>query len=125
MLIPEAVSLVLMTSVISKAGDINVLRMGNPVKILDIAKALIATMGKSDNEVPIVFTGLRPGEKMFEELYLSGKELQTNHPDILTLPDGDTVNAKSMDEVLRGVFKLMENQNDPAQTKNNLMDLIS
>lgn len=87
MLIPEAVSLVLMSSLLSRPGDINVLRMGEPVKIVDLAKSLMALMGRSDDEVPIVFTGVRPGEKMFEELYLTGDEIETHHKDILTVPD--------------------------------------
>lgn len=89
MLIPEAVALVLKASTISKPGDISVLKMGEPIRIVDIAKSLIALMGKTEDEISIVFTGLRPGEKMFEELYIRGDELATEHPDILTLPDGD------------------------------------
>lgn len=99
MLIPEAVSLVLKAATIAKPGDINVLKMGEPVRILDIARSLIALMGRTENDVPIVFTGLRPGEKMFEELYLRGDELQTEHPDILTLPNGDSPLASSKDEM--------------------------
>lgn len=91
MLIEEAVSLVLKAASFSKPGDINVLRMGDPVKIVDIAKTLITLMGKKDGEIGIHFTGLRPGEKMFEELYISGKELETEHPDILVMPKGDTL----------------------------------
>lgn len=90
MLIPEAVSLVLKAATIAKPGDINVLKMGDPVRILDIAKSLMALLGKSEDQIPIVFTGLRPGEKMFEELYIRGDELKTEHPDILTLPNGDS-----------------------------------
>ncbi len=90
MLIPEAVSLVLMSATLSKAGDINVLKMGEPIRILDLAKSLMALMGKRENEISIAFTGVRPGEKMFEELYLTGDELTTRHPDILTVPRGDT-----------------------------------
>jgi FlaA1/EpsC-like NDP-sugar epimerase len=96
MLIPEAVSLVLKAATISQPGDINILRMGEPIRIVDVAKSLIALMGRSEDEVPIVFTGLRPGEKMFEELYIRGDEIETEHPDVLTLRNGDsTLQTKS------------------------------
>ena len=88
MLIPEAVSLVLMSATLSQPGDINVLKMGQPIKILDLAKSLMALMGKHEDEISIAFTGVRPGEKMFEELYLTGDELETRHDDILTVPRG-------------------------------------
>lgn len=91
MLIEEAVSLVLKAASISKAGDINVLRMGEPVKIIDIAESLIKLMGRDPETVQITYTGLRPGEKMFEELYISGNELNTTHPDILVMPKGDVL----------------------------------
>jgi FlaA1/EpsC-like NDP-sugar epimerase len=94
MLIDEAVSLVLKAASISKPGDINVLRMGEPVKIVDIAESLVKLMGRSLDEVEIRFTGLRPGEKMFEELYISGNELNTEHPDILVVPRGGTLPAE-------------------------------
>ncbi len=89
MLIPEAVGLVLMSATLSEPGDINVLKMGDPIRILDLAKSLMALMGKSEADVGIVFTGVRPGEKMYEELYLTGEELTTRHADILTVPRGD------------------------------------
>ncbi|NJM09988.1 MAG: polysaccharide biosynthesis protein [Bdellovibrionaceae bacterium] len=99
MLIPEAVSLVLMSATLSKPGDINVLKMGEPIRILELAKSLIALMGKSESEIGIVFTGVRPGEKMFEELYLTGSELTTRHPDILTVPHGDLgIDAETANE---------------------------
>lgn len=89
MLIEEAVSLVLKAASISNPGDINVLKMGEPVKIIDVARSLVNLMGKRDDEVTYQYTGLRPGEKMFEELYISGNELGTEHPDILVVPKGD------------------------------------
>lgn len=89
MLIPEAVNLVLMSGSIANPGDVHVLKMGEPVKITDIARALMALMGRAESEIPVVFTGLRPGEKMYEELYLSGNERSTVHPDILVSPLGD------------------------------------
>lgn len=88
MLIPEAVSLVLKTASMSQPGDINILKMGEPIKILDVVKSLMTLMGKKQDEVPLIFTGMRPGEKMKEELYLSGNEIQTTHPDIVVLPKG-------------------------------------
>ncbi len=96
MLIDEAVSLVLKAASISKPGDINVLKMGEPVKIIEIAESLIKLMGRDPQSVEIKFTGLRPGEKMFEELYISGNELNTAHPDILVLPKGDVLPAPAI-----------------------------
>lgn len=89
MLIPEAVALVLMSATLSQPGDINVLKMGDPIRILDLAKSLMALMGKMEDQVGIAFTGIRPGEKMFEELYLTGDELTTRHADILTVPNNE------------------------------------
>ena len=86
MLIPEAVSLVLKSASICKPGDICILKMGEAIKIVDIAKNLMTLMGKTEEQVPIVFTGARPGEKMHEELHISGDEINTEHPDILVLP---------------------------------------
>jgi FlaA1/EpsC-like NDP-sugar epimerase len=71
MTIPEAVSLVLQAFTIGAHGDILVLDMGKPIRIADLARTLIRLSGTSENDVPIVFTGLRPGEKLFEELFYS------------------------------------------------------
>jgi FlaA1/EpsC-like NDP-sugar epimerase len=73
----EAVSLVLQGFAIGKHGDTLLLDMGEPVRILDLAKTLIRLSGKSEHEVGIRFTGLRDGEKLFEELSYPGEEI---HP---------------------------------------------
>lgn len=76
MTIPEAVSLILQAFVIGRSGDILVLDMGDPIRILDMARTLVRTSGFTEDEVRIVYTGLRPGEKLAEELFYPFEELK-------------------------------------------------
>jgi FlaA1/EpsC-like NDP-sugar epimerase len=84
MTIPEAAQLVLQAFSIGKGGEVFVLEMGQPVKILDLAKNLILLSGlQPERDIEIQFTGLRPGEKMFEELNLPEEHLiPTSHAKI-------------------------------------------
>lgn len=68
MTIPEAARLVLQAAAIGESGQVLVLDMGEPVKILDLARTMIRLAGRTEREIPILFTGLRPGEKLYEEL---------------------------------------------------------
>jgi FlaA1/EpsC-like NDP-sugar epimerase len=81
MSIPEAAQLVLQAGLMGRGGEIFVLDMGEPVKIVDLAKELILLSGLTEDEVKIEFTGLRPGEKLYEELLADSEHtLPTQHP---------------------------------------------
>ena len=85
MTIPEAVGLVLQSASQAEGGEIFVLDMGKPIKIVDLARQLIELHGlRPDEDIEIEFTGLRPGEKLFEELSHHGENIKaTNHAKIL------------------------------------------
>jgi FlaA1/EpsC-like NDP-sugar epimerase len=91
MTIPEAAQLVIQAGAMGEGGDVFVLDMGEPVKILDMAKRLIHLSGleikdeeNPDGDIEIVYTGLRPGEKLYEELLIGEHDQPTRHPLIMT-----------------------------------------
>lgn len=90
MSIPEAAQLILQASSLGQKGNIFLLDMGNPIKIDTMARDLIKLSGfEPDVDIPIVYTGLRPGEKLYEELQSIGENIvKTNHSKILILKDG-------------------------------------
>ena len=94
MTIPEAAQLVIQAGAMAKGGDVFVLDMGEPVKIADLAKRMIELSGLSvrdtghpDGDIDIVITGLRPGEKLYEELLLGDNPQSTMHPKIQRAQD--------------------------------------
>ena len=101
MLIPEACELVLQAASIGKGGEIFILDMGEPIKIVDLAKKMIELSGK-DN-ISIEFCGLRPGEKLYEELLINDSDKNTDYESITvassTYFDIDELNTK-IDELL-------------------------
>lgn len=91
MTIPEAVHLVLQAAGISRSGELFVLEMGEPVRIVDLAKDLIRLSGLSEDEISIVFTGMRPGEKLIETLIDAGESTAaTTVANVLRVVDHDT-----------------------------------
>ncbi len=108
MTIPEAVQLVLQASILGRSGEVLMLNMGEPVKIVDLAKALIHLSGYEVNkDIDIVFTGLRPGEKLFEELFIEGEEYEnTEHEKLLVVKNASRIIPNSLNitvEKLLGV----------------------
>ena len=81
MLIPEACQLVLQAAAIAKGKELFILDMGKPIKIVDLAHQMIRLYGKED-EVKVEFTGLRPGEKLYEELLIDENEQRTQYSSI-------------------------------------------
>lgn len=90
MTIPEASQLVLQAGTMGKGGDVFVLDMGEPVKIADLARKMVRLMGLTEKnkanpegDIELIYTGLRPGEKLFEELLIGGNPQGTSHPRIM------------------------------------------
>ena len=81
MMIPEACQLVLQAASIAKGGELFILDMGEPIKIVDLAKKMIELSGRDD--INIVFSGLRPGEKLYEELLIDDADLKTEYSSIM------------------------------------------
>ena len=116
MLIPEAAQLVLQAGLMGQGGEIYVLDMGEPVKIVDLARDMIRLSGYTEEEVKIVFTGLRPGEKLFEELLADGEHtLPTPHPKLRIARAQAALSAEEMADLLAWLRGAPQEEQDVKQ----------
>ncbi len=112
MTIPEAVQLVLQASSMGKGGEIFVLDMGEPVRILDLVRNLIRLSGfEPDRDIKIDFVGLRPGEKMFEELKLEGEDVRPTAHEKIRLLTGSRTTFEQMSSWLDELSVLVQAKN--------------
>ena len=124
MTIPEAVHLVLEAGGMSRGGELFVLKMGKPVRIADLAEDLIKLSGLTLEEVPIVYTGIRSGEKLEEALWEDGAATEaTRHPDVLRVIEADQASGSEISELLRTLATAVE-QGDHLRIQAMLMHQI-
>ena len=111
MLIPEACKLVLQAAAMAKGGELFILDMGKPVKITDLAKKMAKLYHKEDIEIE--FTGLRKGEKLFEELLISSSELKTKYESIFIAQKTDY----NFDRLIRDIDNLLKSNDKKSVLK--------
>ena len=110
MTIPEASQLVLQSGAMANNGELFVLDMGQPVKILDLAENMIKLSGAHDIE--IIETGLRPGEKLYEELLMNSQTLTKTDNDLIFIEKDTPLSKEVINEKLQVLKKAIENEDD-------------
>ena len=125
MTIPEATQLVLQAGYYADCGEIFVLDMGEPIRIIELAENLIKLSGFVPYEdIEIEEIGLRPGEKMFEELRLDDEVTKKTKNDLIFLNKSKDISLKKVDNVLVNLNNLISSTDNTVQIKNQLLDYI-
>lgn len=123
MTIPEAVQLVIQAGAFAKGGEVFVLDMGEPVKILDLAQDLIRLSGfEPGKDIEIVFTGMRPGEKLYEELLTAEEGLTSTKHNRIFIGKPECITPEEMEVALASL--LHELDSEPDQIRNTLKKLV-
>ncbi len=125
MTIPEAVHLVLQAFAMGKGGEVFVLNMGEQIRILDLARDLIRLSGlEPGKDIEIVYTGIRPGEKLSEALWDEGADyLPTSHPDVLRLNENDVITSLNLAKAVNELIELGK-KSDPDQIVKMLNQMV-
>ncbi len=124
MTIPEACQLVLQAGALSRAGELYVLDMGKPVKILDLAEALIRLMGHEPyRDIDIVEVGLRPGEKLYEELHIQGEDFEKTENDLIFVERDKPKTKEEIAEKL-AILQAAVDKNDNVEAKQALKETV-
>ena len=117
MTLPEAAQLVIQSTTLSKGGEVFLLDMGSPVKIFDLAKQMIKLSGlkikdpnNPDGDIEIITTGLRPGEKLYEELLINAESKSTEHP-LIFKANEDFIPYEELINLIVELESLIEEQN--------------
>jgi FlaA1/EpsC-like NDP-sugar epimerase len=129
MTIPEAAQLVIQAGAMGAGGDVFVLDMGQPVRILDMARSMIRLSGfevkdetHPDGDIEIRFTGLRPGEKLYEELLIGENALPTGHSRIMRAEE-EMLPWSEAERLLRE-FERAAKKNNPARVRELLLEAV-
>ncbi|MFV2061182.1 MAG: polysaccharide biosynthesis protein, partial [Gammaproteobacteria bacterium] len=110
----EACQLIMQSAVISKGGEIFVLDMGKPVLIQSLAEKMIRLSGKIPfQDIDIKYTGLRPGEKLFEELFYDGEKLKDTGFDKIQLANNSSMDLNHFESLLSDIILACEDYNEP------------
>jgi len=129
MTIPEAVELVIQAGAMAEGGDVFILDMGKPILINDLARKMISLSGlqvqdnnNPDGDIEIIYTGLRPGEKLFEELLVSAKSVKTSHPLIMRAEE-EMINWAKLKPALAELEKA-SNSSDNKEARKLIIKLV-